>query len=103
MTAKEIRNDLYDIRYYHTHRGMFNKPGMTIVKSTVEEKAERYEKIVKEGGTMLYAVYTELYVEGNTQKRTAEKWQMKEGYVKYMNRKLIAYLEKEINTGGQRQ
>ena len=103
MTAKEIRNDLYDIRYYHTHRGMFNKPGMSLVKSTVEEKAERYEKIVKEGGTMLYAVYTELYVEGNTQKRTAEKWQMKEGYVKYMNRKLIAYLEKEINAGGQRQ
>ena len=103
MTTKEIRNDLYDIRYYHTHRGMFNKPGMTIVKSTVEEKAERYEKIAQEGGTMLYAVYTELYVEGNTQKRTAEKWQMKEGDVKYMNRKLIAYLEKEINAGGQKQ
>ena len=100
MTAKEIRHDLYDIRYYHTHRGMFNKPGMTIVKSTVEEKAERYEKIAQECRTMMYAVYTELYVEGNTQKRTAEKWQMKEGYVKYMNRKLIAYLEKEINAGG---
>lgn len=63
MTAKEIRNDLYDIRYYHTHRGMFNKPGMSLVKSTVEEKAERYEKIVKEGGAMPYALYTELYVE----------------------------------------
>lgn len=103
MTAKEIRNDLYDIRYYHTHRGMFNKPGMILVKSTVEEKAERYEKIVKDGGAMPYALYTELYVEGNTQKRTAEKWQVKEGYVKYMNRKLIAYLEKEINAGGQKQ
>lgn len=52
---------------------------------------------------MSYALYTELYVEGNTQKRTAEKWQVKEGYVKYMNRKLISYLEKEINAGGQKQ
>lgn len=44
MTAKEVRNDLYDIRYYHTHREMFNKPGMSLVKSTVEEKPKGTKK-----------------------------------------------------------
>lgn len=101
MTAKEIRCDLYDIRYYYTHRSMFCKQGMAIVKSTIEVKAKRYDEAVKAGGVMLHALYSELYVNGFTQRKAAENWNTTEWQIKYQNKKLIKFLEKKFNEGAK--
>lgn len=97
MNRKEIRCDLYDIRYYQTHRAMFEKPGLKIVKNLVEEKIKRYGETAKRGGVILHALYSQLYEVGNTQKEAAEKWQVSEWYVKYLHQKLMAYLEKNLS------
>ena len=60
------------------HRAMFEKPGLKIVKSLVEEKIKRYGETAKSGGVILQALYAQLYESGNTQKKAAEECRVSE-------------------------
>lgn len=42
MTKHEIKADLQDIRYYYTHKAMFDRAEDTGFKNIVVKKAERY-------------------------------------------------------------
>lgn len=103
MTEKDIRHDLTDIRYYYTHKEMFDKAGTAIVKSMIVEKAGRYNETIKLADPMLYALYVSLYTEKSTQKEVAQRWQVTEGYIKYLNKKLVQYLYKKFNAGGKKK
>ena len=41
MTKREIRADLTDIRYYYTHKPMFDRAENTGFKNTVVKKTEK--------------------------------------------------------------
>ena len=92
MTKESIRRDLLEIRYYYSQKALFDKGNFTVVKSTIEEKIERYAKAVRTAPARLYAVYIGLYVENNTQLSLSEKWGYSEGYIKILNRQLCEFL-----------
>ena len=104
MTIDEIRKDLYDIRYYYAHKSLFDKAGQAIVKNTILEKTAKYNLIMEKADPRMYALYVALYTENNTQIVVAEDWNVSEGYVKYLNKRLLLFLQKEINNaGGKKQ
>lgn len=104
MTINDIRRDLYYIRYYYAHKSLFDKAGLAIVKNTILEKTARYNSIMENEEPRMYALYVALYTENNTQIVVAEDWNVSEGYVKYLNKRLLLFLQKEISDeGGKRQ
>ena len=42
MTLKQVKKDLQDIRYYYTHKAMFDKAENTGFKSEAVRKSEEY-------------------------------------------------------------
>ena len=67
MTLKQVKKDLQDIRYYYTHKVMFDKAENTGFKSEAVCKSEEYGQIVSKAPPRLYVLYYLLYVEGKTQ------------------------------------
>lgn len=103
MRIDEIRKDLYDIRYYYAHKSLFDKARLAIVKNTVLEKTAKYNSIMEEAEPRIYALYVALYTENNTQIVVAEDWNVSEGYIKYLNKRLLLFLQKEINNEGDKK
>ena len=97
MTLKEIRKNLYDIRYYYARKEFFERSGMKIVKNTILEKTERYNYLMTEAKPRIYALYVALYTENKTQVKVAKDWNVTEGYIKYLNKRLLLYLQKELS------
>ncbi len=96
MTKREIRADLTDIRYYYTHKPMFDRAEDTGFKNTVVKKAEKYRAYMSRASPKLYALFCALYIEGKTQRAAAQEWGVTEGHIKNVNRQLHQYLLEEI-------
>ena len=97
MTAKQIKEDLQNIRYYYMHKASFDKAENTGFKNKVVQKAERYGRLVSEAPPRLYIVYYLLYAEGKTQYAAALEQNVTEGYIRNRCRQLQQYLLNEIN------
>ena len=96
MTKQEVKADLQDIRYYYTHREMFERAADTGFKNTVTRKAEWYAQTMANAPPRLHALFFTLYIEGKTQSAAAQDWGVSECYVRSIGRKLIAYLMEKI-------
>lgn len=92
MTKHDIRASLYEIRYYYTHRAMFEKAGATVIQSDVLEKIKQYAGAIAHAPLRLYMLYIKLYTENNTQLSLAVNMGYSEGYIKILNKQLIEYL-----------
>lgn len=97
MTKHEIKADLQDIRYYYTHKAMFDRAEDTGFKNIVVKKAERYGVYMSRASPKLYALFYSLYVEGKTHLATAMGWNVTEGHIKNVSNQLYLYLLKETN------
>ena len=96
MTRHDVKADLQDIRYYYTHKAMFDKAEDTGFKNAVLKKIERYGAYIGRASPRLYTLFYALYVEGKTQLATATEWNVTEGHIKNVNRQLYLYLLEEI-------
>lgn len=96
MTKREVKADLQDIRYYYTHKAMFDKAENTGFKNAVVKKTERYGSYMSRASPKLYTLFYALYIEGKTQRATAMEWNVTEGHIKNVNRQLHLYLLEEI-------
>ena len=103
MTNQELKADLRDIRYYHTHKSMFERAEDTGFKNAVVKKTDRYAQAMSNAPPRLYALFIALYVSGKTQKATAQEWQVSEWYIRNIDRKLQTYLIKEMSGGLENQ
>lgn len=97
MTKHEIKADLQDIRYYYTHKAMFDRAEDTGFKNIVVKKAERYGVYMSRASPKLYALFYSLYVEGKTHLATAMDWNVTEGHIKNVSNQLYLYLGKGDN------
>lgn len=100
MTLKQVKKDLQDIRYYYTHKGMFDKAENTGFKSEAVRKTEEYGQIVSKSPPRLYVLYYLLYVEGKTQYAAAQELHVTDGHIRNTVRQLQQYLLDEINREG---
>lgn len=96
MTKQEVKADLQDIRYYYTHREMFERAEDTGFKNAVTKKAERYAQAMANAPPRLHTLFFILYVEGKTQSAAAQDWGVSECYIRSIGRKLLAYLVETI-------
>ena len=92
MTMKQIQTDLQEIRYYYAHKDIFDKACDSVVKSAIVEKVGRYNTVIRGASPQMYALYVALYTENNTQLVVADDWNVSEGHIKNLNRKLRDYL-----------
>ena len=81
MTLKQVKKDLQDIRYYYTHKAMFDKAENTGFKSEAVRKSEEYGQIVSKAPPRLYVLYYLLYVEGKTQYAAATEQNVTDGHI----------------------
>lgn len=100
MKLETVREDLQEIRYYYTHRQIFDKAKDIQVRHAVIAKAERYNRIAENAPPMLFDFYVSLYLLGNTQIALAAERNYSQQYVKEVNQKLCDYFRVEIEKRG---
>lgn len=93
MTTEQIRRELQDIRYYYSHKEMFDRASDCVAKSTAVGLAEKYNAAIGSAPPRLYDLYISLYIWNNTQALLAEKWGYSEGHVRNLNRQLYAFFQ----------
>ena len=93
MTTEHIRRELQDIRYYYSHKAMFDRALDCVAKSTAVGLAEKYNAAIVSAPPRLYALYLSLYIGNDTQASLAEKRGCSEGYIRNLNRQLYAFFQ----------
>ena len=93
MTTEHIRRELQDIRYYYSHKAMFDSASDCVAKSTAVGLAEKYNAAIVSAPPRLYALYLSLYIGNDTQASLAEKRGCSEGYIRNLNRQLYAFFQ----------
>lgn len=100
MTIEQVKRDLQEIRYYSTHKRIFETAQEVQVRHAVIAKAERYNRIAENAPPMLFDFYVSLYLLGNTQIALAAERNYSQQYVKEVNQKLCDYFRVEIEKRG---
>lgn len=91
MTTEQIRRELQDIRYYYSHKVMFDRASDCVAKNAAVELARKYNEAIGSAPPRLYDLYLSLYIGNNTQALLAEKWGYSEGHIRNLNRQLYAF------------
>lgn len=60
MTTEQIRRELQDIRYYYSHKAMFDRASDCVAKSTAVGLAEKYNAAIGSAPPRLYDLYISL-------------------------------------------
>ena len=97
---EQVKKDLQDIRYYYTHKAMFDKAENTGFKSEAVRKSEEYGQTISKAPPRLYVLYYLLYVEGKTQYAAAMDQYVTDGHIRNKVRLLLQFLLDEINREG---
>ena len=100
MKLEKVREDLQEIRYYYTHRRIFDKANEIQVRHEVVGKAERYSRIAEKAPPLLFDFYVSLYVLGRTQSSLAEARNYSPPYVTALTHNLCLSFKGEIETLG---
>jgi hypothetical protein len=71
-----IRDDLKEIRYYYSHKDIFEKASKSIGAHSCIKKINKYNDAIRFAPARLYELYVSLYLDNNTLESLADK----EGY-----------------------
>lgn len=97
MTLSEIRADLQEIRYYFTHKEMFDNAISITGGNAILEKVNRYNEAVKKAPLRLYEIYVELHINNKTQEGFADEKNYTAGYIQQLNKELLKFLQKTLS------
>ncbi len=67
LTLKQIRNDLKDIRCYHSRKEAFEQGFRVVGTNDIVSKTKRYNTAMQSAPTRLYDIYVGLYARNLTQ------------------------------------
>ena len=93
MTLQQIRQELRDIRYYYSHKELFDNIIDVVLPSTLTDKILRYNKAMERAPVRLLDIYIVLYLNGRTQASVAADRGYSNDYIKQMNLQLCQYLQ----------
>lgn len=96
MTLKQIREDLQEIRYYYSHKEMFDSAISVTGGNTILEKVKRYNEASTKALLRLYEIYIELHVNDKTQERLADEKNYSAGYIQQLNKELLLFFQKVL-------
>lgn len=93
---KQIKKDLYDIRYFYNRKKVMNE-GLNAIGSEnnkVVELINKYNEMISRADACLYDIYVSLYLKNHTQESLANELGLTQTTVWRENQKLISYFEK---------
>ena len=91
-----VRNDLSEIKYYHTRKSKLDAYMEDNLPSSVVELVKLYAETIRKAPIRLYHVYVGLYVKGWTLDGVANEMEYTIGYVQNLSTKLIQFLQENI-------
>ena len=97
MTLNEIRADLQEIRYYYSHKEMFDSAISITGGNAILEKVKRYNEAATKAPLRLYEIYIELHVNDKTQEGFADERNYSAGYIQQLNKELLRFLQKALS------
>ncbi len=102
MTISEIRAELRSVRYYYSRFNAFKEAEREIGANIIADKVGKYNELIKTAPPVLYDIYNGLYVRFLTQERLASDMGYTIGYIQFLNKKLLLYLQGKIDKGGMK-
>ena len=96
MNAKNIRDDLRDIRYFYSRKDLFEKSAKAVGTNAIFEKVEKYNKAICTASPRLYDIYVSIYLENNTQESLADKLGYTNEYISMLHTQLINFFKKNL-------
>ena len=97
ITREQVKNDLKDIKYYHTHRASLEKAVSNMGEHSIKALAEKYGELAKKAGVAMFDMYNQLYVEGHTHDQVTVTLDCCYDYINRSIRKLLDFFMKELN------
>lgn len=97
INANQIREDLKDIKYYYTHKAVFEEASQQLGESEVMKKVKIYNEIILTAPPKYYDLYFSLYMSGHTQESLSEKLCYTREYIRLLNKEFVDYLLKKLN------
>ncbi len=97
MTLKQIREDLQEIRYYYSHKEMFNNAISITGGNAILEKVKRYNEAAAKAPLRLYEIYIELHLNDKTQEAFADERNYSPGYIQQLNKELLQFFQKTLS------
>lgn len=96
MKPELIREELKEIRYYFSHKEMFEKASSVIGANIVSTKIKKYNDAIRFAPPRLYEIYVSLYINNNTFESLADKSGFSYDYIQKLNRKLVKFFQENI-------
>jgi len=96
LSLFQIRNDLKAIRYYYSHKDLFDNAFQETGVNDIISKVQIYNQMIKSASPKLYHVYVGLYLQGNTQESLAAELKYTPEYVQMLNKKLLKFLQENL-------
>lgn len=93
MNAKQIRNELKEIRYYYQRKDVFDKAFEEIDNTAIMSLVKKYNEAICSAPPKLFDVYVSLYINHLTQEVLSEQLDYSPDYVHKLNDKLIKFLQ----------
>lgn len=100
-TISQIRADLKAIRYFYSRKQVFDEAGAVVGVHKVADLAQRYNKVMLTASPWFFDLYIGLYVQNRSQQSFADERCYTQGYIQKENDKLIRFLQKKIEEGGE--
>ena len=96
LTARQIRNDLKDIRYYFSRKTVLDDNFNKIGENQILEKLKLYNQAIRSASPRLYDIYVSLYLYNNTQESLSEKLGYTLEHVSRLNSQLVLFFQQTI-------
>ena len=100
-TMTQIRADLKAIRYFYSQKKVFDEAGAVVGVHQVADLAQRYNKVMLTASPWLFDLYIGLYVQNRSQQSFADERNFVPGYIQRENDKLVRFLQKNLEEGGE--
>lgn len=97
MTLEQIRNDLKDIRYYHSRKELLDKAIQLSGQSEILKKIDLYNTAMQSASPKLLDVYYSLYFKNHTQESLSDELGFTVDYIYKMNKQLLKFLQKQLS------
>jgi len=92
-----VKEDLSEIKYYHSFKKRLDEYMAENLPSSVVELNKLYAETIRNAPIRLYHVYVGLYIKGWTQEGVANDMNYTVNYVQTLNSKLIQFLQENIH------
>lgn len=97
MTLNEVREDLKEIRFYYSHKDIFEKASKHIGVHSCIEKINKYNDVIRFAPARLYELYVSLYLENNTLESLADKEGYSYVHIQRINGQLVQFFKEKLS------